>query len=77
LQSKEESDPLPLELSSHDFIQILISLNACFQGPHKVKYGKDSIVTAKDIIIATGSVPFVPKGIEVDGNWHLAFGFRS
>ncbi|KAJ8444939.1 hypothetical protein Cgig2_029133 [Carnegiea gigantea] len=36
-------------------------------GPHKVKYGKDSIVTAKDIIIATGSVPFVPKGIEVDG----------
>ncbi|KAK9724201.1 hypothetical protein RND81_05G055200 [Saponaria officinalis] len=36
-------------------------------GPHKVKYGKDTIVTAKDIIIATGSVPFVPKGIEVDG----------
>lgn len=38
------------------------------QGPHKVKYGKDNIVTAKDIIIATGSVPFVPKGIEIDGN---------
>ncbi|KAE8717676.1 Dihydrolipoyl dehydrogenase 2 [Hibiscus syriacus] len=40
-------------------------------GPQKVKFGKvglpDSIVTAKDIIIATGSVPFVPKGIEVDG----------
>ncbi|KAL9240255.1 hypothetical protein vseg_014497 [Gypsophila vaccaria] len=36
-------------------------------GPHKVKFGKDNIVTAKDIIIATGSVPFVPKGIEVDG----------
>ncbi|GKV31373.1 hypothetical protein SLEP1_g40068 [Rubroshorea leprosula] len=40
-------------------------------GPQKVKYGKvglpDKIVTAKDIIIATGSVPFVPKGIEVDG----------
>ncbi|KHG26642.1 Dihydrolipoyl dehydrogenase [Gossypium arboreum] len=40
-------------------------------GPQKVKYGKvgftDNIVTAKDIIIATGSVPFVPKGIEVDG----------
>lgn len=36
-----------------------------------MKYGKvgfpDNIVTAKDIIIATGSVPFVPKGIEVDG----------
>ncbi|XP_031264464.1 dihydrolipoyl dehydrogenase 2, chloroplastic-like [Pistacia vera] len=40
-------------------------------GPQKVKYGKvgspENIVTAKDIIIATGSVPFVPKGIEVDG----------
>nr|BAH19701.1 AT3G16950 [Arabidopsis thaliana] len=36
-------------------------------GPQKVKYGKDNIITAKDIITATGSVPFVPKGIEVDG----------
>ncbi|XP_052207461.1 dihydrolipoyl dehydrogenase 2, chloroplastic-like [Diospyros lotus] len=40
-------------------------------GPQKVKYGKvgfsDNVVTAKDIIIATGSVPFVPKGIEIDG----------
>ncbi|CAH1454458.1 unnamed protein product [Lactuca virosa] len=36
-------------------------------GPQKVKYGKDNMITAKDIIIATGSVPFVPKGIEVDG----------
>ncbi|KAL0855390.1 hypothetical protein Bca101_060543 [Brassica carinata] len=36
-------------------------------GPQKVKYGKDNVITAKDIIIATGSVPFVPKGIDVDG----------
>ncbi|XP_071692157.1 dihydrolipoyl dehydrogenase 1, chloroplastic-like [Rutidosis leptorrhynchoides] len=36
-------------------------------GPQKVKYGLDNVITAKDIIIATGSVPFVPKGIEVDG----------
>ncbi|CAA3012127.1 dihydrolipoyl dehydrogenase 2, chloroplastic [Olea europaea subsp. europaea] len=40
-------------------------------GPQKIKYGKvgfpDNVITAKDIIIATGSVPFVPKGIEVDG----------
>ncbi|KAF3646120.1 Dihydrolipoyl dehydrogenase 2, chloroplastic [Capsicum chinense] len=35
-------------------------------GPQKVKYG-DTVITAKDIIIATGSVPMVPKGIEVDG----------
>ncbi|XP_038980309.1 dihydrolipoyl dehydrogenase 2, chloroplastic-like isoform X2 [Phoenix dactylifera] len=40
-------------------------------GTQKVKYGKvgfpDTEITAKDIIIATGSVPFVPNGIEVDG----------
>ncbi|KAL3538259.1 hypothetical protein ACH5RR_001625 [Cinchona calisaya] len=40
-------------------------------GPQKVKYGKvgaeESVITAKDIIIATGSIPLVPKGIEVDG----------
>ncbi|MCH85628.1 dihydrolipoyl dehydrogenase, partial [Trifolium medium] len=36
-------------------------------GPQKVKVGSShNVVTAKDIIIATGSVPFVPKGIEVD-----------
>ncbi|KAF3967949.1 hypothetical protein CMV_008114 [Castanea mollissima] len=36
-------------------------------GPQKVKVGSDKVVTAQNIIIATGSVPFVPKGIEVDG----------
>lgn len=40
-------------------------------GPQRVQYGKvgssGSEVTARDIIIATGSVPFVPRGIEVDG----------
>ncbi|KAH7287077.1 hypothetical protein KP509_32G036500 [Ceratopteris richardii] len=40
-------------------------------GPQTVKYGKigypDKIVSAQYIIIATGSVPFVPPGIEVDG----------
>ncbi|KAG0482588.1 hypothetical protein HPP92_010672 [Vanilla planifolia] len=39
--------------------------------PQKVKYGKvgfqNKQVTSKDIIIATGSIPFVPNGIEVDG----------
>ncbi|XP_002982214.2 dihydrolipoyl dehydrogenase 2, chloroplastic [Selaginella moellendorffii] len=39
--------------------------------PQKVRYGKigyvDKVITAKDIIIATGSVPFVPPGIEIDG----------
>ncbi|KAE8660957.1 3-ketoacyl-CoA thiolase 1, peroxisomal [Hibiscus syriacus] len=49
-------------------------------GPQKVKYGKvgfpDNIVTAKDIIIATGSVPFVPKGIEVDGKTVITSGIQ-
>jgi len=42
--------------------------SASFVGPHKVKYGKPGRVdiggevTARDIIIATGSVPFVPPG---------------
>ncbi|KAL2456641.1 Ammonium transporter [Forsythia ovata] len=38
--------------------------------PQKLKYGKgcsgDTIITAKDIILATGFVLLVPKGIEVD-----------
>lgn len=42
-------------------------------GPNSISYGLPGRVdvggsaTAKDIIIATGSVPFVPGGIEVDG----------
>eukprot|EP00197_Chlamydomonas_leiostraca_P003832 CAMPEP_0202865534 /NCGR_PEP_ID=MMETSP1391-20130828/6215_1 /ASSEMBLY_ACC=CAM_ASM_000867 /TAXON_ID=1034604 /ORGANISM="Chlamydomonas leiostraca, Strain SAG 11-49" /LENGTH=576 /DNA_ID=CAMNT_0049545393 /DNA_START=14 /DNA_END=1744 /DNA_ORIENTATION=- len=47
--------------------------SAKFVGPHKVKYGMPGRVdvggevTARDIIIATGSVPFVPPGIPIDG----------
>ncbi len=39
-------------------------------GPQKVAIATDSgekVVTAKDIILAPGSVPFVPPGIELDG----------
>jgi len=39
--------------------------------PQRVKYGKKGMpakeVTARDVIIATGSTPWVPPGIEVDG----------
>ncbi|WP_019499362.1 dihydrolipoyl dehydrogenase [Pseudanabaena sp. PCC 6802] len=35
-------------------------------GQQKLQVG-DRIITAKDIILATGSVPFVPPGIELDG----------
>ncbi|GMN55204.1 hypothetical protein TIFTF001_024326 [Ficus carica] len=46
-------------------------------GPHKVKVGSSNVVTAKDIIIATGSVPFVPKGIEVDGSGYIGLEFSD
>lgn len=37
------------------------------QEPHNLRVGSsNNIITAKDIIIAIGSVPYVPKGIEVD-----------
>ena len=44
-----------------------------FVGPHTVKYslpGRVDVggtVTGKNIMIATGSVPFVPPGIQIDG----------
>ena len=45
------------------------SLGMCIDGSHgftgRVDVG--GTVTAKDIIIATGSVPFVPPGIPIDG----------
>ena len=43
------------------------------KGPHEVKYslpGRVDVggtVTARDVMIATGSVPFVPPGIPIDG----------
>jgi dihydrolipoamide dehydrogenase len=46
-----------------------------------VRYGKvgfpDNEITARNIIIATGSVPFVPKGIEIDGNCCFLWNFMS
>lgn len=54
------------------FQDILIG-NGKLVGPNKIQYGLPGrvdiggSVTAKDIIIATGSVPFVPPGIPIDG----------
>jgi len=51
----------------------ILNGNGKLVGPHRVAYGLPGRVdvggevTAKDIIIATGSVPFVPPGITVDG----------
>jgi len=45
-----------------------IHANGVYVGPNKVKKaGTNEIVTAKDIILAPGSVPFVPPGIQIDG----------
>jgi dihydrolipoamide dehydrogenase len=43
-----------------------IHASGVYAGPHKVKNANTGeIVTAKDIILAPGSVPFVPPGIQV------------
>ena len=65
------ADPSPP--SSLCLLQTLLKGQAKLAGPHTVTYGLPGRIdvggsaTAKDIIIATGSVPFVPGGIEVDG----------
>ena len=46
-------------------VDILLG-NATFRDNHTVSYGNKKC-TAQNIIIATGSVPFVPPGIEIDG----------
>lgn len=54
------------------FQDILIGA-AKLTAPHTIKYnlpGRVDVggeVTAKDIMLATGSVPFVPPGIPIDG----------
>jgi dihydrolipoamide dehydrogenase len=45
-----------------------IHAEGVYAGPNTVKKaGTDEVVTAKDIILAPGSVPFVPPGIQIDG----------
>ena len=38
-----------------------------YAGPHTLDLGNGKTLTAQDIILAPGSVPFVPPGIEIDG----------
>lgn len=70
--------------------QTILKGQAKLTGPHTISYGLPGRVdvggtaTARDIIIATGSVPFVPGGIEVrcgdckvggsDGMWAAGVG---
>lgn len=60
------------EAPVHGIQDILVG-SAKLTGPHSIKYnlpGRVDVggeVTAKDIMLATGSVPFVPPGIPIDG----------
>ncbi len=46
----------------------IIPQSGVYAGPNKVqKAGTSEFVTAKNIILAPGSVPFVPPGITIDG----------
>lgn len=63
-----------LQLSSCcALLQDILIGSAKLTGPHSIKYnlpGRVDVggeVTAKDIMLATGSVPFVPPGIPIDG----------
>lgn len=48
-------------------VDIIDSKGGLTDKPHEVKLATDgSVVTAKNIILAPGSIPFVPRGIEVD-----------
>lgn len=64
-------------LRTYSTFKLNLHGDGILQGPQRVQYGKvgssGSEVTARDIIIATGSVPFVPRGIEVDGKFSLFF----
>lgn len=68
-----------ISLRTYSTFNLNLHADGILQGPQRVKYGKvgfsGSEVTARDIIIATGSVPFVPRGIEVDGKFSLFFPF--
>ena len=48
-------------------VDVIDSKGGLTSTPNEVKLETDgSVLTAKNIILAPGSVPFVPRGIEVD-----------
>jgi dihydrolipoamide dehydrogenase len=48
-------------------VDVIDSLGQMTNQPHEVKLADSGkIITAKDIILAPGSVPFVPKGVQAD-----------
>lgn len=48
-------------------MDIIESKGAVTETPHQVKVvSTGKVVTAKDIILAPGSIPFVPRGVQAD-----------
>jgi dihydrolipoamide dehydrogenase len=47
-------------------VEIIESKGTVTDKPHEVRTEDGKIVTAKNIILAPGSVPFVPRGVQVD-----------
>jgi dihydrolipoamide dehydrogenase len=45
----------------------VIEAFGAYKEPHTLDLGDGRTLTAKDIILAPGSVPFVPPGVEIDG----------
>lgn len=49
-------------------VHVIESIGEVTSKPHEVKVSSTGeIITAKDIILAPGSIPFVPKGVTIDG----------
>jgi len=49
-------------------VTIIDSLGEITSKPHEVKIaGSGEVITAENIILAPGSIPFVPKGVQIDG----------
>ena len=48
-------------------VDIIESKGAVTDTPHQIKIvNSGNIITAKDIILAPGSIPFVPRGVQAD-----------
>ena len=48
-------------------VDIIDSKGAVTDTPHQVQVvSTGKVVTAKDIILAPGSIPFVPRGVQAD-----------
>mmetsp|Transcript_53433 Transcript_53433/g.88724 ORF Transcript_53433/g.88724 Transcript_53433/m.88724 type:complete len:520 (+) Transcript_53433:51-1610(+) len=57
-----------LEMSLTSLGVTVFPNKGCMAAPTSVKLvGSEKTITAKNVILATGSVPFVPPGVQVDG----------